>query len=753
MNISRVALLPRPPHVSLPLVALAAALASATVLGDDTPSTSQRVHAFYYPWYGNPEHDGGYSHWNHAVAVRRGPPRQFPGGDDIGANFYPLMGCSSSTNAADLERHMRWLRRAGVGVISVSWWGDGSFTDRALPAVFRAAEKHGIGISFHIEPHLAGKRRDAAATRQGIVSLIERFGASPALFRYPGRDGRPLFYVYDSYLTEAAEWAAILAPDGARTIRGTAHDAVVIGLWVKEHEEDFMLRGHFDGFYTYFATEGFTYGSTPANWTRLARWAREHAKIFIPCVAPGYIDTRIRPWNGRNTRARRDGAYHDEMFRAAIDVKPQIIGVTSFNEWHEGTQIEPAAPKRVADFTYEDYRPRSPFYYLDRTRHWAAAFDPEAVQPARDPLASVHLRGGLANSRARFVNEKRGHVAFIGGSITEMDGYRPMVCDILRSRFPDTEFTFTDAGIASTCSTTGAFRLEEHVLAHGPVDLLFVEFAVNDDQDAAHAPRECVRGLEGIVRRTRLHNPRADIVVTYFVNPRMLETLRAGRVPPSIASHQQVVERYGIPTVDLAGEVAHLINAGELTWKEFGGTHPAPAGNAICAGLVDGLLTRAWTASPGEPAPHALPEPIDRRSYFRGRFVDPSEATRGPGWSLHTPEWKSLPGHCRARFAKETLLCATEAGASLTLEFEGTAVGAYVLAGPDAGTVEASIDGGAWKAVDLYHRFSRGLHYPRTVVFDGDLPPGRHTLSLRVAVRSNTASRGHAVRILEFVAN
>ena len=51
-------------------------------------------------------------------------------------------------------------------------------------------------------------------------------------------------------------------------------------------------------------------------------------------------------------------------------------------------------------------------------------------------------------------------MAFIGGSITEMNGYRPMVCDILEQRFPMTAFTFTDAGIASTCSTTGAFRLQ-----------------------------------------------------------------------------------------------------------------------------------------------------------------------------------------------------------------------------------------------------------------------------------------------------
>ena len=26
-----------------------------------------RVHAFYYLWYGSPEHDGGWKHWDHEV--------------------------------------------------------------------------------------------------------------------------------------------------------------------------------------------------------------------------------------------------------------------------------------------------------------------------------------------------------------------------------------------------------------------------------------------------------------------------------------------------------------------------------------------------------------------------------------------------------------------------------------------------------------------------------------------------------------
>lgn len=373
------------------------------------------------------------------------------------------------------------------------------------------------------------------------------------------------------------------------------------------------------------------------------------------------------------------------------------------------------------------------------------------------PRENVQLRGSLANSRVQFANHKQGHVAFIGGSITEMNGYRPMVCEILKRRFPDTEFVFTDAGISSTCSTTGAFRLATDVLAKGPVDLFFIEFAVNDDQDAAHARRECIRGLEGIVCQVRRHNPCADMVVTYFVNPGMVETYSKGDVPLSIASHAEVCEHYDISTVNLAKEVTEQIAADKLTWQKFGGTHPAPFGNAICAKMIDELLSQAWSQPPAADAkksPHAMPEnQLDENSYVRGRFLDPADAPSDVHWKLGVPDWKSLPGSCRKRFIDTPLLAASEPGAELILEFTGTAIGAYVLAGPDAGMVEAVIDDGPPQQLDLYHRFSRGLHYPRTVVFDGDLEPREHTLRLRISDKKNEASQGHAVRILQFAAN
>mmetsp|Transcript_71541 Transcript_71541/g.202105 ORF Transcript_71541/g.202105 Transcript_71541/m.202105 type:complete len:106 (-) Transcript_71541:145-462(-) len=61
---------------------------------------------------------------------------------------------------------------------------------------------------------------------------------------------------------------------------------------------------------------------------------------------------------------------------AAIRTNPAVVTLTSFNEWHEGTQLEPAVPHsrgssctvREACGEYLDYGRRGPEGYIELTR-------------------------------------------------------------------------------------------------------------------------------------------------------------------------------------------------------------------------------------------------------------------------------------------------------------------------------------------------------------------------------------------------
>ncbi len=366
--------------------------------------------------------------------------------------------------------------------------------------------------------------------------------------------------------------------------------------------------------------------------------------------------------------------------------------------------------------------------------------------------AHAILRGTYENSQIRFEREKKGHVVFLGGSITEnKSGHTQMIPAWLEERFPETEFQFVNAGIASTCSTSGAFRLQDHALATGPVDLLIVEFAVNDDQDANHAKREALRGMEGIIQHTRSHNPAADILVIHYVNPPILEKLQNGEAVTSVSAHESVAERYELASVNVGAALA----AGAMTWETYGGTHPKKPGYRLASDMAISVLEKAWSEPVSEDATiidFPAPMPMDPGSYNNGSFIDPTEADWMGGWTTGHVSKKLLPsGGIRERYKAWDITVAEKAGSMMTLNFRGSAIGAFVLAGPDAAKLEASVDAGDWKPVELYHHHSKGLNYPRTAMFFTDLPLGNHQLSLRVAQRPEGQPGGERAAILKFV--
>ena len=384
----------------------------------------------------------------------------------------------------------------------------------------------------------------------------------------------------------------------------------------------------------------------------------------------------------------------------------------------------------------------------------------DETQPIPKPFASgdyFHLRSGLENSRLRFQRDHVGRVAFLGGSITQMDpGWRSMTCDELSRRFPDTKFEFVNAGISSTDSTLGPHRLVRDVFTRGRVDLLFVEFAVNDHHNTRNEV-ERVRGMEGIIRQARHHNPAIDVVMLYFVEPDKIEQINRGEVPPEIASHEEVARHYGIPVIDLAREVTARINAEQITWQEFGGLHPGPPGHKLYAASIARLFDAAW-AKPIEPGADLtirdqLPEPLDPKNYERARLVGLDQAILVAGWK-HVDCWHSDdPAGKRKGFHDVPMLIAEEPGAILKLHFSGTAVGLLVAAGPDVGVLEFSINGGPYRSIDQFTQWSERLHIPWAYMLDADLPYGEHELVLRTTANKNEKSTGHAARIVAFMAN
>lgn len=346
------------------------------------------------------------------------------------------------------------------------------------------------------------------------------------------------------------------------------------------------------------------------------------------------------------------------------------------------------------------------------------------------------VRTGLSNSFFKFNSVKTARVGFLGGSITNMEGWRNLVCDHLVKRFPHVVFDFVAAGIPSTDSTFHAHRYKRDLLKNGALDLLIVEAAVNDSTNG-RSETEMARGMEGVVRQARMDNPTIDIVMLHFADPQKLEEIRMGKTPSVIVQHEKVADRYGIPSINLATEVAERIAAGEFSWEvDFVDLHPAPFGHQLYANSMSRLFDECFRNDSLSGCgmdivkEYALPEPIDKFSYCNGKFHSIQNAVLESGWSIDENWAPSDNISTRAGFVNIPVLKATEAGAKLKLSFSGCSIGMLLLAGPDTGKISYSIDGALSGTINTVTKWSHNLYLPWVKMFAAGLPDGDHEIEI-----------------------
>jgi hypothetical protein len=318
---------------------------------------SQKVHLYYYAWYGNPSFNGSWRHWNQAG---HSPP------NDIAANFYPSRGAYDSGDfAGTVNQHMQWIQQAGVGVIALSWWGQGSYEDTKATSIMDKANLYGIKVAFHIEPY--GGRTPSSVVSD-VNYINSHYGSHPAYFRAADYGNRPVFYIFNTHLS--SDWSPI-APLKANNI-------IMEQTW-----EDTPGSLNFSGMSSY---DGIA-GAMARGWAIASAYDHANGLIWAPSIAPGYIDDRAVPGNPTITIDRANGAAYDQQWNNVLSPQngqPDWITITSFNEWHEGSQIEPASNTPPGGFGYLTYNnaygltgTAAEQAYLTRTKHWVDIFDPQ----------------------------------------------------------------------------------------------------------------------------------------------------------------------------------------------------------------------------------------------------------------------------------------------------------------------------------------------------------------------------------------
>ena len=342
-------------------------------------SVQRRVMAFYYPWYGTPDGPGGAGravHWERIDVEKK---------DIAASTHYPALGAYDSHDEKVIDQHCRWAKRAGIDTLIVSWWGHGSYCDRAMGKILDVCGRYDLRACIYYETVPSPQTAESAAS--DIVQVLRKYGGHPAHLKV---GGRPVVFVYGRAVQEIglAGWLEAIG----RINEQYAGGAMLIG-----DEFSYGAARVFDGVHTY-NTAGSIGTMTPletrkwaaetyGSWVALADRAD---KISTLTVIPGYDDTKIRK-PGLAVK-RYDGELYREQWAAAIKADPHWVLITSFNEWHEGSEIEPS---------FEDKET-----YLDMTAQYAKDFKarPRLARAQAGPAAlsadeKARLRGRFEGSR------------------------------------------------------------------------------------------------------------------------------------------------------------------------------------------------------------------------------------------------------------------------------------------------------------------------------------------------------------------
>lgn len=312
---------------AVPLLAAAAPAPRPTTLGNE-----RLVLAFYYSWFDE-------NTW------RASKVPDFP------VSLY------ASRDRAVMGRHIDEAKGAGIDAFVVSWYGprtENNQTETNFRVMLDEAAARGFRLAVDFEtagPFFGGTQDVIAALR----TLLATHANHPAYLRV---DGRPVIFFWRQQRFNVGTWQAI------RDQVDPEHRAI----WVAEGV-DIQFQQAFDGHHLYSVAWSADPGSQLVKWGQRVRQASQKwgRKLWVATVMPGYNDTRT----GRRDafiRPRDDGAYYARTWSGALASGADWVIITSWNEWPEGTYIEPS----------QAYGGR----YLDLTRDWVARYKAGEGAPA-----------------------------------------------------------------------------------------------------------------------------------------------------------------------------------------------------------------------------------------------------------------------------------------------------------------------------------------------------------------------------------
>lgn len=332
-----------------PFLKVLLSLSVLSLFGVKGRSEEISVGAYYYPWY---DSDG--RHWDSGYHGKS-------------ADLTPSLGEYSSRDPKVVSKHIEWTNDLGIDHLICSWWGPQSWEDETLlrhvlPIIekeddapkfcllYETAGILGLDPEVGIDFDLRGNSRELA---EHIHYIARNYFSHPSYLKI---DGKPVIYLYLSR-TFTGDYANGL--ENARTVaKSLGYELFLVGDEVYWGAPDKDRIAQFDAITSYnmHGPEAFSdltdwnefLSETESVYQQYREVANELKVGFIPGVLPGFdsrdasgdhypIPRSLTPDLPGNSTLKA----FLELAQRQLDPQLKTIAITSFNEWHEGTQMEP----------------------------------------------------------------------------------------------------------------------------------------------------------------------------------------------------------------------------------------------------------------------------------------------------------------------------------------------------------------------------------------------------------------------------
>jgi hypothetical protein len=299
-----------------------------------------RVLAFYYNWY---QSSNRYEPFNYSM-------------------YHPFIGSGpyhgyNSSNTTIMLNHLQMAVQAGIDSFITTWWGINTHTNVNFGILLNLSQEFNIPMQHTIYFEAVQERYNSSNPdavkniHEDIKYILETYGSHPNFLLY---DGKPVIFIFN-YLGRAnlQTWndaVEQLRAEGYKMhlnvdLAGASGEYFVDpSIWrIPIKTWDLQL---FDGFHIYNPVN--TYFEDPdlygPKFTDFIEYARMHRKLACATVFPGYNDSYYYErlgTTGNPSYPRNDGETYRQSWNQALATGSDWILITTFNEWFEGTGIEP----------------------------------------------------------------------------------------------------------------------------------------------------------------------------------------------------------------------------------------------------------------------------------------------------------------------------------------------------------------------------------------------------------------------------